>query len=77
LVAALRSGFAGGRGAGNGVEGAGDTNVIIRADVVLDERGLRLDGDAAAGFAVVGIFIGNGILGPGATRREDGESGGE
>ena len=77
LVAALRGGFAGRRSTGDGVNGAGDTSVIIGADVVLDEGGLSFDGHAATGFAVVGVFIGDGILGSRATGREDDESGGE
>jgi hypothetical protein len=51
--------------------------MVIGADVVLDERSLSIDSDTAAGFAVVGPFIGDGILGAGATRGKDGESSGE
>ena len=67
LIAAGGRRFAGGRGAGDRVDRAGEAGAIIDPKRLLDERGLRLDHHASAGLTVVGVFISDGAFGHSAS----------
>jgi hypothetical protein len=55
---------------GDGVENALELEVHVGAEIFLDVGALGFDGDAAVGFAVVGMLEGHGVLGAGGARRE-------
>ena len=77
LIATGRGGLAARSGAGDGVEDALELEVHRGAEALLNIGPLSFDGDATVRFAVVGIFIGDGIFGADVTRSEPDEERGE
>ena len=77
LIATGRGGLAARSGAGDGVEDALELEVQRGAEALLNIGPLSFDGDATVRFAVVGIFIGDGIFGADVARSEPDEERGE
>ena len=71
LIAAGRRRFAGRRGAGNGVDRAGQLQLRVGAEIMLGRSALGLDLDATVRLAIRLVLVGDRVLGP---RRRPGQA---